>query len=189
MGYRINAFVARAGTFAPFQHLSPCLTIVPLANTFEMLINEWYIGDILAKEPKFSIYQGNIKDLYAGFNLSSSLVNLGLSLSQHQTIAYIEADFFGGSGNQHAVVWHQGQIVLMPQTNGLWSSSYKEHGFSFPEDGPINQALRAIGFKSESGPEWDEFSSIGLMENRDNYDWFHQYNTSPDKDNCHDDEI
>jgi hypothetical protein len=179
MGYRINAFIARTGTFALFQDLSHCLTIVPMAQGFEMLINEWYIRDIFEQLPEFNVGQGDVKQFHPGFDLADVLVSFGVFLSHHQPIAYIEADFFGGNGDQKAVVWFQGKILLLPERNGDFGS--------IPDaDGPINRVLRLLGV--ETIPPWDEFVSIGLAQCRDNYDWFMQFNLSPDKDNCHDGE-
>ena len=52
--------------------------------------------------------------------------------------AYVEADYFGGTGTQAAQVWHAGKVVLGPLHKGERES---------PAVGgsPISQALRRLG--------------------------------------------
>ncbi len=77
-------------------------------------------------------------------------------------IAYVEADYFGGSGTQSAQVWAGGETVLGP----LHSASEEPA----PADGsPISQALRRLG--AVKGEHFDEFDAIGLGRHRDTDDW------------------
>jgi hypothetical protein len=77
-------------------------------------------------------------------------------------IAYVEADYFGGSGTQSAQVWDGGQAVLGPL--------HLAEGKPSPADGsPISQALRQLGVAK--GEHFDEFDAVGLGRHRDTDDW------------------
>ncbi len=93
---------------------------------------------------------------WAGFVFSPApLVTVLSQLSQRGTVAYVEADFFGGRGDQHCVVWRGGDIKLGPlNTKGR---------------GAINKALSRLGAKRQ--PFRDEFEAVGLNRHRSNEDW------------------
>ncbi|MCI3277408.1 hypothetical protein [Streptomyces cylindrosporus] len=77
-------------------------------------------------------------------------------------VAYVEAEYFGGVGEQRAVVWNGGSIVLGPLHVG--------EGQSFPPAGsPISQALRQLGVVASAGE--DEFSAVGLDRHRHAEAW------------------
>ncbi len=65
-------------------------------------------------------------------------------------LAYVETDYWGGSGGQSAVAYVDGRVAVHP---------YRSKGAG----GPINSALRAIGVARGAD---DEFDTIGLGERR-----------------------
>lgn len=83
-------------------------------------------------------------------------------------LAYVEADYFGGTGIQTAQVWDAGKVVLGPL--------HVSEGEPFPATGsPISQALRRLGATTEGyrivGFDIDEFDAVGLGRHRDTDDW------------------
>ncbi|MEU3991752.1 hypothetical protein AB0F24_25905 [Streptomyces platensis] len=77
-------------------------------------------------------------------------------------VAYVEAEYFGGVGEQQAAVWDGGSIVLGPLQ--------VEEGGPFPSAGsPISQALRRLGVVASAGD--DEFSAVGLDRHRHSEAW------------------
>ena len=77
-------------------------------------------------------------------------------------VAYVEAEFFGGPGEQAAQVWDGGEAVLGPLRLG--------EDEPFPQDGsPISQALRRLGVAKDN--HYDEFDAVGLGRHRDTEDW------------------
>ncbi|MFJ8053507.1 hypothetical protein [Streptomyces luteogriseus] len=77
-------------------------------------------------------------------------------------VAYVEAEYFGGVGEQWAAVWDAGAIVLAPL--------HVEEGEPFPPAGsPISQALRRLGVATRAGE--DEFSAVGLDRHRHSEAW------------------
>ncbi|MFI6808731.1 hypothetical protein ACIBO6_27575 [Streptomyces luteogriseus] len=72
-------------------------------------------------------------------------------------VAYVEAEYFGGVGEQWAAVWDAGAVVLAPL--------HVDEGEPFPPAGsPISQALRRLGVVTHAGE--DEFSAVGLDRHR-----------------------
>jgi len=77
--------------------------------------------------------------------------SLLVAIAQHHSIAYIRTRYFGGTGEQVAGLWENGQIVVGP----LMSEN----------PGPINAVLRKMGVPLDAGA-LDEFDSLGLGKYR-----------------------
>ena len=88
------------------------------------------------------------------WKLSGPVSFVAQQLSHHGPVAYVETEYFGGTGEQAATVWDLG-IVRMPPTKA--------------ESGPISSALRMMGVQAE--PTRDEFDTADLGRNRSNEDW------------------
>lgn len=88
------------------------------------------------------------------WKLSGPIVFVAKELSQQGAVAYVETDYFGGSGRQAATVWEFGS-VRMPPTEA--------------KRGPINAALRVMGVRARFMR--DEFETVGLGTRRSNDDW------------------
>ncbi|WP_433467420.1 hypothetical protein [Spirillospora sp. CA-128828] len=77
-------------------------------------------------------------------------------------VAYVEADYFGGTGTQDAQVWDAGKVVLGPL--------HLAEGEPSPAIGsPISQALRRLG--ATKGAHVDEFDAVGLGRHRATDRW------------------
>lgn len=70
-------------------------------------------------------------------------------------LAYVETDYFGGTGGQSAMVFANGRETMAQQ---------QSRG-----GGAINEALRGIGVLREAGK--DEFDTVGLGERRSMADY------------------
>jgi hypothetical protein len=82
--------------------------------------------------------------------------------SANGPVAYVEAEFFGGTGTQSAQVWDAGNVVLGPL--------HLAEGEPSPADGsPISQALQRLG--AAKGNHVDEFDAVGLGRHRETQDW------------------
>jgi hypothetical protein len=79
--------------------------------------------------------------------------------ARNAPVAYVEAEYFGGAGEQHAVTWRGGP--------GEFAQS------ELP--GAINQALAALGVRrvasASGGRLQDEFDSVGLGRHRSAEEW------------------
>lgn len=82
--------------------------------------------------------------------------------SANGPVAYVEAEYFGGAGEQSAKVWDGGKLVLGPLRLAEKAP--------IPAAGtPISQALRRLGVAK--GDYHDEFDAVGLGRHRDTEDW------------------
>ena len=94
-------------------------------------------------------WRGGFGDVLAGWSCSGP-------------VAYVEADYFGGVGEQRAAVWDAGRLSLGPL--------YKGVDEAFPAEGsPISQALRYLGV--QRGEHYDEFDAVGLLRHRRTEAW------------------
>ena len=77
-------------------------------------------------------------------------------------VAYVEAEYFGGVGEQLAAVWADEALV--------WGPLHAPEGRPFAPDGsPISQALRRLGAVVRAAE--DEFAAVGLDRHRNSDDW------------------
>ena len=74
-------------------------------------------------------------------------------ISSTAPVAYVEAEFFGGVGDQSAVAWSVGSRVLGPIHAG----------------DAINQALRFLGVRPDGAR--DEFDAVNLGRYRTTNEW------------------
>nr|WSX54154.1 hypothetical protein OG409_37735 [Streptomyces sp. NBC_00974] len=77
-------------------------------------------------------------------------------------VAYVEAEYFGGVGEQRAAVWADGALVLGPL-----DAPAKRRIFGTVS--PISQVLRRLGVRSSLGE--DEFEAVGLDRHRHSEEW------------------
>ncbi|MFC7280164.1 hypothetical protein ACFQS1_39920 [Paractinoplanes rhizophilus] len=77
-------------------------------------------------------------------------------------VAYVEAEYFAGTGSQFSAVWHHGEIVLGPLL--------KAEDDPLPAQGsPISQALRYLGVSTLG--HYDEFEAVGMIRHRHVRGW------------------
>jgi hypothetical protein len=81
------------------------------------------------------------------------LLKLCEALSNKCTLAYIEAEFFGGAGAQARALFSEGKAI----------------GQAVVSESAINDALRYLGVTK--GEAHDEFDRVGLGQHRDTDRW------------------
>lgn len=79
-------------------------------------------------------------------------------------VALLDADFFGGDGDQVVRVWDRGALVFGP----VWMDDAPGAGT------PISQALREMGVVRDVG--FDEFDAVRLGWHRETEDWLDRRN-------------
>lgn len=144
MGYTIQALIAKSETFS--GALPEKLQVVRLQGGIDMIplgteVRKFYGISLcpLTDEGKKEI--------------PTRLLGLCKRLSESATIAYIEAEFFGGEGMQaHA---------LFSQSNAMGPAVISAHA--------INEALCSLGVAR--GASRDEFEAVGLGRFRDTDEW------------------
>lgn len=98
----------------------------------------------------------------SGFKSERPLLNcnvahhIAIQLVGEEPFAIIETDYFGGAGDQAAVVYAGESLLMSP---------------AVAAKRPINQALRLLGVSASQGQ--DEFDTIGLGEFR-TFEDFHE---------------
>ncbi len=81
------------------------------------------------------------------WKLNAAVETLLQRFSRSGRVAYVEVDYFGGSGTQTAAVWHEGIVVFGPVcTEGR---------------GAVNEALQFLGVVRENA--LDEFDALGSV--------------------------
>ena len=86
--------------------------------------------------------------------LTGGVWRVAADLSENGSVAYIETEYFGGLGDQAAIAWREGRVVLSANRADI---------------GPINAALRVLGAAAQG--QLDEFESVGLGRYRSNESW------------------
>ncbi|MDC2961494.1 hypothetical protein PO587_44465 [Streptomyces gilvifuscus] len=77
-------------------------------------------------------------------------------------VAYVEAEYFGGVGEQRAAVWADGTLALGPLDEPAKARFSRAVS-------PISQALHQLGARAGLGE--DEFESVGLDRHRGTDEW------------------
>ncbi len=85
--------------------------------------------------------------------------------SRHTPIAWVETDYFGGAGEQSAILWKAG-------TRQRFRDKY---------GGNINKALKELGVVVRG--EHDEFDALGLGKHRTNESWLGEEDNQWDNKN------
>ena len=153
MAYQLNAILgelkrlqtaASATLPAVIVPLAGELGLIPLTEELFEAVNKGSEGNYEAEERHFTY-------------LSTQIARWLQWLSVGTTIAYVEADYFGGLGTQCAVAWKDGVEVLPPT---------KAEGKA---KGAINHALGLLGVRAAVGK--DEFDTVDLGRHRKMEDW------------------
>lgn len=95
--------------------------------------------------------------------LSATAARLLRELSRHGALAYMEAEYFGGVGTQHAIAWRNAATAYGP-------ASTPDQAPAMRGDTPISRALRILGVP-RTGAGRDEFDTLGLGRHRQLEDW------------------
>ena len=85
--------------------------------------------------------------------LPAALDKLGRQVSKLGKVGYIEAEIFGGSGNQAGIVWDKQARIWGPVISS----------------GSINDVLKILSV--EKGPHLDEFAALDLGRHRHTDQW------------------
>lgn len=149
MGYTLSALVARCEVFAEVPAWIADSVIITLPQGFCMLpLSDGLRGQFGPEDRPW---------LYAThgifMRLPEDLVPRAAELSRRGRVAYVEAEYFGGAGEQRAMVWEDGAVRDEPA----------EHSFA------INDALSTLGV--EHGEAGDRFDALDLGRHRSVDDW------------------
>jgi hypothetical protein len=137
------------------------LALIPVTN--ELLLE--LAGDAeMSLNEKLPDFPESIKPR----RLTPQLVSLLQELSVFSPIAYIEAGYESGTGDQIALLWQAHKIILGPLCTS-WGRFGKPGNKVRIEEMAINTVLRRMGLRTVSGK--DEFDTIGLGRRRTTEAW------------------
>ncbi|WP_441245579.1 hypothetical protein [Kitasatospora sp. McL0602] len=154
MSYELRAVIAAVDLLRVVAAEVPTAQIAELKQGLALIPMTDRLHDALhdperPREPGFTYFPGGF-----GHRLGA--------WSQAGPIAYVEAEYFGGVGSQHAAVWVDGKIDFGPVSSSRVGPAPRA-------DGPISLALSRIGAQKSYGH--DEFEAVGLMRHRQLTDW------------------
>jgi hypothetical protein len=148
MGHHLTGIIGGKKVMQAFTQRYCLHTPIPLAQ-------DLFLSPLRDQELD-SFLPSPLTGIRNGFTyLSDQLLDILKTISVDEPIAYIETDYFGGVGQQAAVVVNGGRLLFGPQS---------------AESGPINEALAALGAKVAPGTI-DEFHAVELDRHRHTEDW------------------
>ena len=161
MGYALQAVVART------EQLEGKLRqrhahLVPLEQHFSLIP---VTPDLYDEVNRFAASGATHGFVFLSARVRGWLEELSLGGS----LAYVEAEIFGGTGTQSACVYENGSCVLEPFTSNRDAQQNERTKVPLADDA-INAALRRLGAIVVQGSV-DEFDSVGLGRARHTDDW------------------
>ncbi len=152
MGYTIQAFIAKYAVFQTAS-LHSSTMLVKLPQEYTMLL----LPDALRKRdeiPVLPFSDGGI------LRIPEGLEQLGCTRSEHGRVAYVEAAFWGGEGDQASLLWEHSVVI---------------RELRVAQDA-IHQALRMLGVVKTS--TYDEFDALRLGTYRSTEKWMTETGTA-----------
>ncbi len=154
MGYVLHALIADDGLLRAATGDIAEARVVPLRQGLSLVPMTDDLFD--------AVTDGGPADALGFWRLPGGFDELLARWSAHGPIAYAEAEYFAGTGEQRAAVWADGALALGPLES--------PPGPGDPEAvGPISLALRRLGARSSPGE--DEFQSVELNRHRSTDAW------------------
>jgi hypothetical protein len=156
MGYELRAVIAPTATADTVaRDWGPGTGTVPLAQGFALVPYTAKAYDHLRQQHAQRVNPFDWLDV--------SVADLLAQASSTAALAYVEADFFGGVGTQHAAVWEAGTLAWGPV-------SLAEQQPIPPQGTAISQAIRRIGLTG-TDDKHDAFDVLSLRRHRHLEDW------------------
>ena len=145
MTHSVRLIIGREGGVAAFLQAWPGSRAVDLACGWQAIpVDEAFYDAVAAAHPD-AVRSDALDFCPAGLDAALAAATAGGG-----ALAYVETEYFGGTGGQSAMAYVDGHAKMEP-ARAEWA-------------GPINQALRRIGVVPEG--EKDAFDTIGLGERR-----------------------
>ena len=155
MSYELTALMAAPSALGAMAVELPGAVLVPLPQGVALLpltdetVDTFTGGSCTAWEEGFSAFPTSLAERVAHHSWKGP-------------IAYVEAEFFGGTGSQDVRVWQDGAAVLELHED-------PERPVEHTAPSPISQALRLLGVRPA---DHDEFDAVGLGRHRRTEDWY-----------------
>jgi hypothetical protein len=150
MGHSVRLIIGRDEGIAAFLRAWPGSRAVELKAGWQAIpVDDALYDAVVAAHPE-AVGSDELDFAPAGLDAA-----LAAATSEGGALAYVETEYFGGTGGQSAMAYADGRVKMEP-ARAQWA-------------GPINQALRRIGVVPEG--ENDAFDTMGLGERRQMADY------------------
>lgn len=150
MGHSVRLIIGRGDGVAAFLRAWPGSRAVELKAGWQAIPVDDALYDAVAAQYPDAVRPDALD--FAPPGLDAAMV---AATAEGGALAYVETEYFGGTGGQSAMAFADGRAKMEP-ARAQWA-------------GPINQALRRIGVVPEG--EKDAFDTIGLGERRQMADY------------------
>ncbi|MFE9373130.1 hypothetical protein ACFYM2_25650 [Streptomyces sp. NPDC006711] len=154
MGYELQAVIAADELLRVASREVPGARVVPLRQGLSLMPMTDHVFE--------AVTDGGGRGDLAFWKLPGGFETLLARWSSAGPVAFVEAEYFGGVGEQRAAVWAGGALALGP----LVEPGEKRFSRAIS---PISQALHQLGARGNLGE--DEFKAVGLDRHRNNDDW------------------
>lgn len=151
MGHNVRAFAGPIAALRPFLALARGARAYALTAAADTLVLP--VTDDL-HDTLHAVY-GTGEWLTEGPRLSTGDMAFAATASRGTVLAYVETNYFGGEGEQSAMLWRDGSEVLRPTRMATATARTRP-----PYLWPVNVALRGLGITALAGQ--DEFTTFGL---------------------------
>jgi hypothetical protein len=163
MGYYIQAIVGSQTTILPLVNSRNSARMVELHKGLSMILMTEELYDEVNQtdvarfdNPAFNRF----------LRLSPRVIEWIVTASYRNSVAYLEAEFFGGKGSQSSVVWERGQIIHGPE-HSRWAINKALRHLGITSR--MNELMRSVGIYKHLFK--DEFDLVGLGQCRHTKDW------------------
>jgi hypothetical protein len=153
MGHAVRVFAGPLVALRAFEQVSQHARIYALKPDATIFVVP-YDEDL---EDDVQQFQGTGDWLETGPRLSTGAMAFAARASQSAGIGYLETEYFGGVGEQSAVLWQNGALALGPLSMSADSGVVGRRPRSL---WPVNAVLRGLGVRA--GDHDDEFDALGL---------------------------
>ncbi|XTZ15007.1 hypothetical protein ACQSSU_26740 [Micromonospora echinospora] len=152
MSYQLSAVVADVELLAEQTGELDHAVLAALRQDFALLpVTPQLVEELTGSLPDFAVEEPGPQRPFR-LVLSAALTEAFARWSRRGPVAYLEAEFSGGTGRQSAVVWLDGTVAWGPAFDARLDRPRAEW--------PINAALVRIG--AEPGRWIDPFAELGL---------------------------
>jgi hypothetical protein len=146
MGYYLNAFLGRQDDLKKIVEKFRTSKVVPLTDQVALLPMTEKLFD--------EINDYRINDTIGSFDfLTADVEREILNTIDGGMVAYVEVEYFGGTGSQSGILWKEGKRIYEKEL----------------EQDVVNDILRQFGVVKEASK--DEFDTVGLGRNRRTERW------------------
>jgi hypothetical protein len=150
MGHSVRLIIGRDEAIAAFLRAWPGSRVVELNGGWQAIPVDDALYDAVAARHPDAVRSDALDFAPPGLDAA-----MAAATEDGGALAYVETEYFGGTGGQSAMAFADGRAKMEP-ARAQWA-------------GPINQALRRIGVVPEG--EQDAFDTIGLGERRQMADY------------------